>query len=371
MACSILSIVPYTVLPPITGGRQGIAVMHHYIGMVCEDHIVSTETNSPNHNYSFRLHPIMSGSKFRYLPFYKYAAMAALVKKYNISSIYCDHPYMAFTATLLSKRLKIPWYMRSHNIESERFRSLKKKWWPLMYLLERFAMKSASGIFFVTQEDKETAISRYHLPEAKCHIAPFGTPLEKAPQGHHEAKIKLAADLKLNPELPFLYFLGVLDYYPNTQAVTFIIDEVLPRLQKKGIACQVIIAGKGLPQNIQQQIANTPNILYAGFVPVLETFLTGSDIMLNPVQAGGGIKTKVVEALAYNKIVVSTTTGAAGLQPQACGNNLMIAADNDWDAFTENIITAINTRPQIPQSFYDMYYWGNIAKKVKEIMVND
>ena len=90
--------------------------------------------------------------------------------------------------------------------------------------------------------------------------------------------------------------------------------------------------------------------------------------MLNPVMTGGGIKTKAVEALGYNKTVVSSAIGAAGLVPEVCGDNLHITPDYDWDAFTRKVLANMHKQPAIPDSFYDMYNWDKIAINVLNIM---
>jgi glycosyltransferase involved in cell wall biosynthesis len=142
----------------------------------------------------------------------------------------------------------------------------------------------------------------------------------------------------------------------------------MPRLDKKGIPYQILVAGKGLPEDIQQRIESTPNVIYTGFLPDIDNFINACDVMLNPVLQGGGIKTKAVEALGYNKNVVSCFSGAAGLIREACGSNLLVSADNDWDTYAEDVVRAINMKPDIPQLFYQTYYWGNIAQKMLGIM---
>ncbi len=364
----VLSIVPYRFLPPSSGGHLGIAMPHQYLGMHCEDHIVCTNDNIPDKTYSFHLHPILKTGITRYLPLYKLKQITQLARKLEINAIYCDHPYMASTAIALSKKLKAPWFMRSHNIESERFKTYGKKWWPIMAYYEAAIMRKADGIFFVASEDLKWAIDKYKVNAAKCHFIPYGTTLDTPPTGHPEAKKKVAAQLDLNENIPWLYFLGAMDFYPNTHALSFILDEIMPRLNKGNIKYQVLIAGKGLPDDLKTKISNTPNIKYTGFIPDLDDFLKACDIMLNPVLLGGGIKTKAVEALGYNKIVVSSFSGAAGLLPEVCGANLLISNDNDWDAFTSHIITSIDQTPLIPDSFYNTYYWGKVMKKVYDII---
>ena len=49
------------------------------------------------------------------------------------------------------------------------------------------------------------------------------------------------------------------------------------------------------------------NIIYAGFVDDITLFYKAADMLINPVIDGGGIKTKLVEALGYNMNVVTTS----------------------------------------------------------------
>ncbi|HKB44226.1 MAG TPA: glycosyltransferase family 4 protein [Chitinophagaceae bacterium] len=87
-------------------------------------------------------------------------------------------------------------------------------------------------------------------------------------------------------------------------------------------------------------------------------------IFLNPVQSGGGIKTKMVEAIAFGTTVITTETGAAGIQKNICGNKLIIVPDNDWNAFAAAIVDNADKNEITPASYYEHYYWGNIVKKI-------
>lgn len=365
---SIISIVPYRVIPATTGGHLGIVDLHNFLGKHCQDHLVGTADNAEQDKYSFSLHRIFPASVYRYLPLYNYTKIKGLIKAYDAKQIYCDHPYMAPTAIALSRALNMPWYLRSHNIESERFRTLGKWWWKIMHWFEGYVMRKADGIFFITPEEREWAIKNYKLPEKKAHFIPYGTNLAAAPVNTHHAKESMAADTGILSNIPWLYFLGAYNYKPNADAVTYLLDEVVPRLNKAGKAYHLFIAGKGLDESIIQRIADTANVSYMGFVDDLSVFINACDVMLNPVMTGGGIKTKAVEALGYNKIVVSSKGGATGLLPSVCGDNLHITADFDWDAFTDAAIKAIQQKSTIPQSFYDNYYWDNLALKILAIM---
>lgn len=365
---SLLSLAPYRILPAQSGGQLGIILPHHYLGKLCPNQVVSTVDNGPSSAYAFNLHPLLPAHPRRYLPFLYYPEIESLVKRYDISHIYCDHPYLAPTAILLSRRHRIPWFLRSHNIEHQRFRDFGKPWWRLFYLFEKAMMRRASGIFFITGQEAQIAREKMGLEKVPYCIAPFGTSLDKTPVPDPRQKVRMAEELGLDPDLPWLYFLGAMDYGPNEGALAHILDSILPRVQQRGTAVQILVAGKGLSNAWQARIQETPSVHYLGFVPDLGALIQSADLMLNPLTEGGGIKTKAVEALAHNKTVISTRSGAAGLDLVPLSPKLQVCEDGDWDAFTENLIRALGQPWQTPPAFYQRYHWDRIAQDMLQFM---
>ena len=362
MAFTLLSIAPYRILPPTTGGHLGIAMMHQYLGLACEDHLAGTADNEATSDWNFHFHPVFPPKPSRYIPFANTTALTKLGKNVGADAVWCEHPYMAPTASSIARKLGVKWYLRSHNIESQRFRELRKRWWPLMARYEGWAVRAAAGTFFVTAEDADWAVRHYNLSRAKAHVAPYGTPLEAAPVADFSIKARVASALGLDAQKRWAYFLGAMAYTPNSDAVRYILDEVLPRL---GHDVLVLFAGKGLPEDLQQRITATDGrARYLGFLPDLHDFLLAQDVMLNPVLSGGGIKTKAVEALAYGKPVVSTSSGAAGLMREACGNALYILPDGDWESFAAAAKEAAAKKTIVPAAFYREYFWGSIARDI-------
>jgi glycosyltransferase involved in cell wall biosynthesis len=80
--------------------------------------------------------------------------------------------------------------------------------------------------------------------------------------------------------------------------------------------------------------------------------------------SGGGVKTKMIEALGLNTTVVSTETGAAGVTREACGEKLIVVKDNDWKQFVEAVLkAAANKNTVIPEAFYKQFSWKGIIEK--------
>ena len=66
--------------------------------------------------------------------------------------------------------------------------------------------------------------------------------------------------------------------------------------------------------------------------PSIEPHLAAAAVVLAPVRTGGGMRMKVLEALASGKAVVTTSRGAegfTGLEPEP---PLVVADDADWIA---------------------------------------
>ncbi len=256
--------------------------------------------------------------------------------------------------------------VRSHNIESVRFKTLGKWWWKLMWMYEKWVHREADTSFFITHNDKEFAIKNYHLSQQKSEVITYGINQQKAPSVNERANAKTIICNQYN--IPFsntiLLFNGDLGYAPNTLAVEAIITQINPLLlQHSSFQYTLFICGRNLPESWQKQMQNeSANIIYTGFVNDVVPFFLAADIFINPVVAGGGIKTKLVEALGYNCNAVSTTSGAAGINQNTTGNKLTVVDDSDWKAFA-NAILQSDTSLQIQADFYEHFYWGNIAAK--------
>ncbi len=77
-----------------------------------------------------------------------------------------------------------------------------------------------------------------------------------------------------------------------------------------------------------------PGVEWKGFVPDLREAYRTSDVVISPIMFGGGLKTKVLEALAYGRPVVASLHSAIGY-PDSQGRGLLVA--NAWRSFAESI----------------------------------
>lgn len=367
---NIVSIVPYKFLPAINGGHWGVIIIEKLLSVYNKVTTITTINNVDDKKQPFQLSLSLPDKQSRYIPFAGIKTILEIARQQKADYIFAHHHYMFFTAKSVAYKLKIPLYIRSHNIETLRFKSLGKPWWRIMFQYEKMAYKKADRIFFVTEEDKDWAVENFKIAKDKSVVMPFGIDFDKSPELPKSIKIQVANLFDVPADVPWLFFMGQLDYMPNEEAVVIIIRKILPILRKRNIAFQTVIFGKNLSAVIQEEIKQTAknkDVIFVGFVPELAPVLSACDIMLNPMLSGGGVKTKVVESLAWNKTIVSTKSGAVGIEKAVCGEKLQICDDNDWERFADLVINniQIKNQPQIPDRYFDYYYSKNIAERMQ------
>lgn len=370
----ILSIVPYKIFPAKVGGQKGIALFNEYFSTTCKLTCVTVKNNDPQYAKGYRVLNILSNKAYRYINPLLFITIKKLIKQQSATHLILEHPYYGWLGTLLKKFTGIKLIIHSHNIESTRWKSLGKWWWKILWWYERSTHRNADYNFFIHDADREFALKEFHLKETKCTTITYGIEIDKAPSTEEKQHCKLQLHQQHhieNKETIFL-FNGALDYKPNLGAVKNILDNINPYLLTSGFHYKIIICGRGLPDemNALKNYADK-NIIYAGFVDDIKVYFIGADIFINPVVEGGGIKTKMVEALGYNTKVVSTSNGSIGVTEAETAGQLTIVPDNDWKHFALKMIQiASEPANNIPDSFYTKFYWGNIAKKAAVFISN-
>ncbi len=365
----IVSIVSYSILPYSSGGQKSIAQFNEFLGAQCDLTVISTAANDISLVKQYKLLPWMKNNLLKFFDLSLFFKLSNLINSNHINYLMLEHPYMGWLGWLIKLRCKIPLIVHTHNVEYLRFKSVGKQWWPILMWYEKWVLTMADYVFCISEEDKQYMITNFSLPASKCHVITFGLPLPAVP----DDKAACAATVRelhgINNDEAIILFNGLLSYAPNANAVRAIVQHINPILLKGDLKYKIIICGKGLPEDLNElKEYSNQNILYAGLVPDIELYFKAADIFINPILSGGGIKTKLVEALGFNTTVISAETGAVGCDKAASGNKLVVVKDNDWETFAAEVIEKLKTPIQTPASFYEKYYWGNITKKALDII---
>ena len=119
-----------------------------------------------------------------------------------------------------------------------------------------------------------------------------------------------------------ILFLGTYNHPPNIVSLNFIIERILPLLAKKTEKFRFHIVGGGT-EKFQDVVINSlvsDFVVIRGFEKDINRVFQNMDIALFPIQYGGGVKTKIIDAMAAGVPVVTTPEGILGLHslPEDC-----------------------------------------------------
>jgi glycosyltransferase involved in cell wall biosynthesis len=368
---TILSIVPYNIFPVKSGGQKAIALFNRYLAAQAKLVCVTVENNKPEFASNYTLVNILTNRFYRYLNLLYFFPVKKLVKQHQATHVLIEHPYYGWLGILLKTFTTAKLIVRSHNIESLRWKSLGKWWWKILWWYERATHRYADYNFFIQDDDKQYAVRYFGLDAAKCFTLLYGIEWNSLlpEQEIVSAKQQIRALYQIPEDEHILFFNGAFNYLPNAEALTKIIQVINPLLQQQtNFRYKIIICGPGLP--LQPAAHPHPNMIFAGFVDDVGLYFKAADLFINPVTEGGGIKTKLVEALGHNVNAVSTVNGAIGVNPEWCNGKLFVSGNSDWPTFVQNIIRASVYKADLGPVYFQQFYWGYSIKKALAFINN-
>ena len=205
-----------------------------------------------------------------------------------------------------------PWVVVAHNVESliwQRYHEMEqspfKRWyiktqWKKFQAFERWAFSQATRLITVSEQDAELARSEYGA--RRISIVDNGVDANFfSPNGTQRSSRQIL-------------FLGSLDWRPNLDGVTLLLDTIFPEVRRTIADAELLIVGRKPPEWLRQQMARQPGVKLLADVPDVRPYLRAATVMAVPLRIGGGSRLKILEALACETPVVSTRIGAEGLR---------------------------------------------------------
>ena len=182
------------------------------------------------------------------------------------------------------------------------------------------------------------------------------------------------------PERPGqrLLFIGSFRHFPNVAAYRFFVDEVWPLLRDKFPEMTVTVVCGPDPLTYWRAFTDSPEpraderIRMLGFVADVRPLYIETNLVLVPTTVSAGTNVKVLEAMAMQRAVVSTTSGCAGLG-LLHGHSVWVG--DTAEAFASGVATLIadpQRREEIAQSAYAhavrKFEWQALGEKQRDLL---
>jgi sugar transferase (PEP-CTERM/EpsH1 system associated) len=121
-----------------------------------------------------------------------------------------------------------------------------------------------------------------------------------------------------------LVFTGAMDYWPNIDAVTWFVSDILPQLRQAWPQLCFYIVGRSPPPAVLALAG--PAVVVTGTVPDVRPYLQHAALVVAPLRVARGIQNKILEAMAMARPVVAATSCVEAIDARS-GEELVAASD--------------------------------------------
>jgi glycosyltransferase involved in cell wall biosynthesis len=271
--------------------------------------------------------------------------------------------YMSPYIEYIRKFSKAPIVLRAHNVEFkiwERLANASPNLLKKLYLrsmaknlrsFEQDRFSKVNGILFFTEEDARLGEA---LNLTKPHVViPSGIVIPEWPT-------------ETNAQQNTVGFIGNMEWLPNQDAVRWFVEAIFPLIKKQIPNVRFLLAGKNIPGSLLSGL-NSEGVEIVGQVENAQAFIQSLSAFVVPLRAGGGMRLKILEAMASGAAIVSTPIGAEGIEGV---RNQHFKIEEKPVAFAEAVIQVLNSdtyQAQLGAAAYKNaqlnYAWKPIAQK--------
>ncbi len=210
---------------------------------------------------------------------------------------------------------------RAHNIENQLWDRLSQQKidpFKRSYLklharriknYELHQLNKFDALLVFTNEDKNTLVN--DGINVMIQVLPIGIRLDQYTADHSRT------------EFPSLFFLGSLDWLPNREGMEWFLENFHTVIANGELMTKLYVAGNDIPEVFDDYEA-LGKIFIQGEVDNALEFVNSKAIMIVPLLTSGGMRVKIVEGMAMQKCIISTSLGAEGIN-YVNGRDILIA----------------------------------------------
>lgn len=191
-----------------------------------------------------------------------------------------------------------------------------KKWllgrdWRLMKQYEGEVCRRFGGILTVSKED-QVALEEAAGHSLEVTVIPIAIDTDEV------------SEVCRSSEADHILHIGTMFWPPNIDGILWFLREIFPLIRAQRSQITFDVVGANPPPDIIAYNKNGSGVNVTGYVADPSPYLEATGVMVIPLRAGGGMRVKILNALAQGLPVVSTTLGCEGIAVEP-GKHLLVA----------------------------------------------
>jgi glycosyltransferase involved in cell wall biosynthesis len=246
-------------------------------------------------------------------------ALRVTLRRFAPDIVQIESPFLLPYAGIVRSEGNARLVLRSLNVEFRIWEGLAR---TERNLLRRIALRQVASSLRTYEVRRHAAIDAI-VPISQDDADDFRSLGNTRPMHVVPCGVAVPEEKRDAPSPNSVGFIGSLDFRPNQEAVEWIVTELWPRVLQRAPEARLSMAGSSAPEWLRRRMSSVD---FRGTVDDATAFMSTMSVMIAPLFAGGGMRIKVLEAMALAKPVVATKLGAGGLDV-AHGRDILIADD--------------------------------------------
>jgi len=168
-----------------------------------------------------------------------------------------------------------------------------------------------------------------------------------------------------------LIFVGGMFYYPYIDGMLYFCREIFPLIRETCPQVKLYIVGSK-PAGSIRRLDNDPQITVTGFVEDVRPYIRQATVCVIPLRIAPGIQNKILEAMAMQVPVVSTTSGITGLLAKPNRDLLVADTPREFARRVVELLKDAGLRKQLIHNSYqliqDKYNWERNLAPLEDII---
>jgi glycosyltransferase involved in cell wall biosynthesis len=200
--------------------------------------------------------------------------------------------------------------------------------WQMLKTYEGRICREFDAVLAVSDEDK-VALAEAAGQPLKVTVIPIAVDTDDMTK------------IERSPDADHILHIGTMFWPPNVDGVLWFIHEVWPLVRDSMPDAEFDVVGANPPREIMAYDQKGEGVNVTGYVEDPTPYFRRAAVMVVPLRAGGGMRVKILNALAQGLPIVTTTIGCEGIAVEP-GQHLLVA--DTAESFAQAVLMLINDR---------------------------